>query len=348
MPLTNPVADAFGAITLGLVLLFALAGFCCLAYILYFRSQTRREDLHKFREFNSPWMIRTVLILFQILCVLGELSRIRLFRTHWFLHSLSLKWQETICRFHLMVFLGFTEPGFFLTLYFLVRRSLRHEANGRVFTFVLLMCLPTIIAQVCINVINPRIEIQKEGYGGKIPKYFTAAVFEEGNLAFCTYPLLSIIVHGVFVASFVSYFLYLGLKIISLAINKSLERRVWVMIFSVVVFLPLRILFLGFTVMSKPGELAFEALAFLGFLALLLSTSVSVVISVLRPIVDSLAVHWIFESREFTTQHQLNIIPMELNIIPMESFGKPLSSFLSDVDDDFSVGASQSHLATAV
>ena len=76
--------------------------------------------------------------------------------------------------------------------------------------------------------------------------------------------------HGVFVASFVSHFMYFGLRIIYLAINKSLERRVWVMILSIVVFLPLRILFLGFTVMPKPGELTFEAMAFLGFMALLL------------------------------------------------------------------------------
>lgn len=341
MPLTSPVADAFGAVTLVLVLLFVLAGLCCLAYVLYFRSQTRRENLHKFRDFNSPWMIRTVLVLFQILCVLGELSRIRLFKTHWLLHSLSLKWQEKVCRFHLMASLGFTEPGFFLTLYFLVSRSLRHEANRRVFIFVFLLCLPTIIAQVCVNVINPSIEIQKEGYEGKIPKYFTAAILEEGNKQFCTYPLLSIIVHGVFVSSFVSCFLYVGLKIISLAINKSLERRVWLMILAVVVFLPLRVLFLGFTVLSKPGELAFEVLAFLGFLAMLFSTSVCVVISVLRPIADSLAVHWIFESREFGTRQQ------QLNIIPMEPFSLPISGFLSDNDDDFSVGASQSLLGAA-
>lgn len=205
-----------------------------------------------------------------------------------------------------MASLGFTEPGFYLTLYFLVRRSLRHETNGRVFTFVLLLCLPTTIAQICINVINPNIQSQKEGYGGKIPKYFTAAILEEGNMAFCTYPLLSIIVHGVFVSLFVSYFLYVGLKIISLAINKSLERRVWAMILAVVLFLPLR------------------------------------VILVLRPIADSLAVHWIFESSEFRTRQQ------QLNIIPMEPFVRPLSGFVSDNDDDFSVVASQSLLESAV
>lgn len=345
MPLTSSVADAFGAVTLGLVLLFVLAGVCCLAYVLYFRSQTRRENLHKFRDFNSPWMIRTVLILFQILCVLGELSRIRLFKTHLFLHSLSSKWQANVCRFHLVASLGFTEPGFFLTLYFLVHRSLRHEANIRVFTFVLLLCLPTIIAEVCINVINPSIEILEKGYfgnEGKIPKYFTAAVLEEGNMEFCTYPLLSIIVHGVFVSAFVSCFLYVGLKIISLAINKSLERRVWVMILAVVVFLPLRVLFLGFTVMSKPGDLAFEVLAFLGFLAMLFSTSVCVIISVLRPIADSLAVHWIFESSEFRTVSQ------QLNIISMEHLSMPVSGFLTDNADNFSVGASQSLLRAAV
>jgi len=146
----------------------------------------------------------------------------------------------------------------------------------------------------------------------------------------------------VFVSLFVSSFLYVGLKIISLAINKSLERRVWAMILAVVLFLPLRVLFLGFTVMSKPGELAFEALAFLGFLAMLFSTSVCVVILVLRPIADSLAVHWIFESSEFRTRQQ------QLNIIPMEPFVGPLSGFVSDNDDDFSVVASQSLLESAV
>eukprot|EP01018_Ginkgo_biloba_P004506 Gb_40055 [translate_table: standard] len=219
--------------------------------------------------------------------------------------------------------------------------------NKRVLISVLLLCFPTFIAQFCFEVISPSIEFQKryskekEGYGGKIPKYFTTVFKEEDSMAFCTYPLFSVIVHGVFVSLFVTYFLFVAMKMISFAINKGLERRILGLIFAIVGLLPSRVLFLGCSIMSKPGEPAFEVLVFLGFLALLLCTAVCVGILVLWPIADSLAVHWIFESKEVRMRKQ------QSNIIPTEQYSRPLSVFVGDSDDDFSVGASQSLLGTA-
>jgi hypothetical protein len=202
-------------------------------------------------------------------------------------------------------------------------------------------------AQLFFVVISPSFEFHKgynknkEGYGARIPKYFTRAFRESRGEVFCTYPLFSTVVYGVFVCLCITYFLCVAMRMISLVINKGLQRRVYWLIFAVGL-LPLRILFLGFSVLSTPGRPVFEALVFLGFLALTSCATVGVGVLVYLPVADSLAVKGICQTRENNRRHQ------QSNLIPMESFSRTLSGFVSDNEDDASIVATQSLLEGAM
>lgn len=352
MPLTSLVADVFGAVTLSFILLFIAAGLCCIAHVLYFRYQIRRERIsNQLQYFNVPWIIRISLIVYAILWSLGEIFRLPLLRTRgWLLYSLSPQWQRNVCRLYLLSNLGMMEPGFFLTLIFLVHGSLHRTINSwnrRTVSFVVALCLPVFLAQLFLVVISPSFEFQKgyrkekEGYGARMPKYFTRSSWRQDDMIFCAYPLFSTIVNGVYACLFITYFLYVGMRMISFVINKGLKRRVYWLIFTVCGLLPLRILFLGFSVLSIPGRLAFEAPVFLGFIALLFCAAVGIWVLVYLPVSDSLVLNGISGLRQ-TRNHQYS------NMIPLESFSRTLSGFVSDNDENSSFVASQSLLEGAV
>lgn len=366
MPLTSLVADAFGAVTLALVILFTAVGLFCIAYVLYFRSQIPSDSdndsgsgsgsgsCYQLQYFNAPWIIRITLIVYAILWSLGEIFRLSLLKKEgWLLHPLTTRWQRNVCRVYLLSNLGLMEPGIILTVIFLVRGSLYPEMsrikrwNRRVITFVLILCVPVFAAQLFFLVISSSFEFRngynekKEGYGARIPKYFTRAFQESRGEVYCTYPLFCTIVYGVFVCLCITYFLYVAMRMISLVINKGLQRRVYWLIFAVGL-LPLRILFLGFSLLSTPGRPVFESLVFLGFLALIACATVGVGVLVYLPVSDSLAVKWICRTRENNRRHQ------QSHMIPMESFSRTLSGFVSDNDDDASIAATESLLEGAM
>jgi len=74
-------------------------------------------------------------------------------------------------------------------------------------------------------------------------------------------------------------------------INKGLQKRVYILIFLVSSCLPLRVLLLGFSVLTKPEHFLFEALVFAGFLVLLSCVVVSIFMLVYLPIADSLTLN---------------------------------------------------------
>jgi len=86
-----------------------------------------------------------------------------------------------------------------------------------------------------------------------------------------------------------SYVSYVGTRVLSLVINKALRRRVSLLMLSVLCFLPIRVLLLGFSVLPKPGDVAFEGIIFLSFLMMLSCTTVGILLLVYYPVADSLA-----------------------------------------------------------
>lgn len=311
MPLSRLVADAFGVLTICLVAILTLLGFLCIAYSFYFRSRIHRQGFGQFSYFSGPWKIRVAFILFAIWWGIGEILRLTYLR-----RILHLKWHETVCKCYIVSNLGFAEPCLFLTLVFLLRAPLQKlEAgimnqtwNWNTAGCILLYCLPVFILQLIVVWIGPQLD--NKGFGKKLPHIFTSTAATpsktwDHDIALCTYPLLSTILLGLFSIILTSYLFWLGRRILKLVINKGLQKRVYTLIFSVSGFLPLRVLFLGLSVLSGPEQFAFEVLAFLAFLALVCCAGVCICMLVYRPVADCLALgnQQDLESRRFIDDH---------------------------------------------
>ncbi|XP_065870831.1 uncharacterized protein [Euphorbia lathyris] len=301
MPLTSSAADAFGVVTICLVAFSILLGLLCVAYTFYFRNHVRNQNLNQLSYFSGPWLIRIIFILFVIWWGVGEILRLSLLRREGKVFNvLDRKWQEAVCKGYIVSNLGFAEPCLFLTLVFLLRAPLQRMESGilsqkwnvKTAVYVLLYCLPMFVLQLVIILIGPQLRKSK-GSMRKLPHYFTitATPVRDASdvIALCSYPLLNTILLGLFTTISTLYLFWLGRRILKLVINKGLQRRVYTLIFSVSSFLPLRVLFLGLSVLSKPDHLLFEALTFSAFLVLLCCAGVCICMLVYCPIADSLA-----------------------------------------------------------
>ncbi|KAL4654985.1 hypothetical protein ACB092_01G419600 [Castanea dentata] len=289
MPLTRFSADAFGVVTICLVALLILLGLLCIIYSIYFRSRIRSQGFNQLSYFSGPWIIRITFILFAIWWGFGEVIRLSLLR-----RAINLKWQETVCKCYIVSNLGFAEPCLFLTLVFLLRAPLQkmelgilsRSWNGKTAGYIILYCLPMFLLQLFVILIGPRLHRESQR---KLPSYFTAATERVDNITICTYPLLSTIFLGIFAMILTAYLFWLGSRILKLVINKGLQKRVYMLIFSVSSFLPLRVLLLGLSVLVKPDPILFQVLVLLAFLALFCCAGVCICMLVYYPVADSLA-----------------------------------------------------------
>lgn len=291
MPLTRFSADAFGVVTICLVALLILLGLLCIIYSIYFRSRIHSQGFNQLSYFSGPWIIRITFILFAIWWGFGEVIRLSLLR-----RAINLKWQETVCKCYIVSNLGFAEPCLFLTLVFLLRAPLQRMElgilsrswNGKTAGYIILYCLPMFLLQLFVILIGPRLQREKISQR-KLPSYFTAATERVDNITICTYPLLSTIFLGIFAMILTAYLFWLGSRILKLVINKGLQKRVYMLIFSVSSFLPLRVLLLGLSALVKPDPILFQVLVLLAFLALFCCAGVCISMLVYYPVADSLA-----------------------------------------------------------
>lgn len=312
MPLSRFAAEAFGVVTISLVAILVLLGLMCIAYSFYFRSRIRSQGLHQLKYFSGPWIIRITFILFSIWWGIGEIIRLTLLR-----RTFHLKWQDTVCKCYIVSNMGFAEPCLFLTLVFLLRAPLQELETGimsrkwnvKTLGYILLYCLPMFVLQLFVILVGPQLDKNK-GSGKKLPHYFSSAaaassITGENDTALCTYPLLSTILLGLFAIILTSYLFWLGSRILKLVINKGLQKRVYTLLFSVSCFLPLRVLFLGLSVLSGPEHLMFEAFVFLAFLALVCCAGLCMGTLVYRPVADCLALGNLqdLEARRFIEDH---------------------------------------------
>ncbi|KAL2342278.1 hypothetical protein Fmac_010218 [Flemingia macrophylla] len=313
MPLSRFAAEVFGVVTICLVAILILLGLMCIAYSSYFRSRIRSQHLHQLKYFSGPWIVRITFILFSIWWGIGEIFRLTLLRS-----TIHLKWDDTICKCYIVSNMGFAEPCLFLTLVFLLRAPLQELETGimsrkwnvKTLGYILLYCLPMFVLQLFVILIGPQLDKHK-GSGKKLPHYFSSAAVvssiagENDTTLLCTYPLLSTILLGLFAIILTSYLFWLGSRILKLVINKGLQKRVYTLLFAVSCFLPLRVLFLGLSVLSGPEHLMFEAFVFLAFLSLVSCAGLCMGTLVYRPVADCLALGNLqdLESRRFQEDH---------------------------------------------
>ncbi|KAE8654406.1 glucuronoxylan 4-O-methyltransferase 1-like [Hibiscus syriacus] len=298
MPLTRISAEAFGVLTISLVALLIILGLVCIGYTFYLRSHVLRQGFIQLSYFSSPWIIRITFVLFTIWWGFGEIIRLNFLRRQGrVLNALDFKWQKNVCRCYIVSNLGFAEPCLFLILMFLLRAPLQNidtgilsrKWNGKTAASVLLFCLPLFVLQLFLVLIGPELlDVRAE-----LPPYFTRiatpGIQNSDDIALCTYPLLNTILLGLFATVLTAYLLWLGRRILKLVINKGLQKRVYTLIFLISTFLPLRVLLLGLSVISKPEQFLFEALSFSAFLVMLCCAGVCIVILVYCPVTDCLA-----------------------------------------------------------
>uniref|UniRef100_A0A1D1YFG1 Transmembrane protein 204 n=1 Tax=Anthurium amnicola TaxID=1678845 RepID=A0A1D1YFG1_9ARAE len=310
MPLTRLTADAFGVVTIALVSVFIILGLFCISYMVYFRHLIRKHGLLQLGYFHGPCLTRIALILVATWWCIGEIVRLRLLKGRGRLFS-NLTWQKNVCKYYILSNIGFAEPCLFLILVFLLRASLHKREsgtlsrhwNGKTVRCVLLICLPMFILQLGLIFCGPKFLDKERNHGIKLASYFWNTSYLAEDSSICTYPLLSTAILGLCDVVLIGYVSYYGVRMVSSAINKVLRRRVCILIFSVIFFIPLRVILLGLTVLPSPVSLAFEALVFLAFLVLLLCTMVGVYLLVYYPVADSSAlrclVHLDFEEVPF-------------------------------------------------
>lgn len=298
MPTTRVATDAFGVVTIALVALTAILGLLCIYRCVYFQLQIRRRGFSQLSYFNGPWIIRIVLIISSIWWGFGEIVRLSFLRGTGRLLS-STPWQKYGCKFYILSNLGFAEPLIFLMLGFLLHAalqksesdSLTHRWNWKTFLFVVLLCLPLFIFQLVLVLIGPKYSKEEmHRMRKRMAKFLmTSSSSLSDNITICTYPLLSTIILGFFDLFVIGYVVYIGARMLSLVINKRLRLRVYFLSLSVIFFLPLRILLLGFSVLPHAGNVAYEVLVFAAFLMLLLCNMMGICMLVYLPVSDSLA-----------------------------------------------------------
>ncbi|KAJ3675322.1 hypothetical protein LUZ60_004364 [Juncus effusus] len=290
MPLEAFASDALGVSTIVLVILLTLLGLVCVFRSAFFQLWVRFRGhgfLHLYSYFAGPSLFRSSLLLLSFLWSLLQLSRLTFLNQKSRFLREDLVLRERICEFYVAVGLGFAEPSIFLMLSFLLHAALQQGENGTLnprwsrqnIGYVGLFCFPCLVWNLFWVFV-----------GGRFVNFagvFTKSWVLGSNGVICTFPLSSTIFLGGFNVILTVYVTYLGTRILSLAINKGLRRRIYVLMFSVDLFLPLRAVCLGLSVLAEPaGGVLFEAVVFVGFCAILCCVGVGIVILVYFPVAD--------------------------------------------------------------
>ncbi|KAI4340944.1 hypothetical protein MLD38_025731 [Melastoma candidum] len=257
--------------TFSLIVAVLILSFLSLAFILHFRQKCLASP--PLLRFSSLWTVRILLISSASLWSVSQL--IPIFRGDPFL-----------CQLHVTLSLGFLEPSILLTLLFLLNSSTKPPpCAARLFSAVLLSCLPMLILQTFFVFFSP--------FHDSLPELFTRSSYTSGEgpseTTVCTYPLMSTIMFGFFAMIFWMGFALSCYKIIRIVINKGLLLRTHVIALGVLVPLPFEVMLLVLDVLCIPGTPAHSGVAFGVFLCTLIPAVAGEGILVIRPIVDALA-----------------------------------------------------------
>lgn len=297
-----PIANyAFDLATLlfigGLILLSTLS----LSLILHLGLRSRRFS--HLQHFNYLWTVRLLLVTFASLWALNELLRLPIFRQNYlypFLPAITLEQQANFCKVHAVLSLGFFEPGFLVTLLFLVNVSIKKRLPRRMWALPIALCAscsPILLLQGIFVFYSP--------FQGQLPKLMhgssillTDALGKKTVL--CTYPFFSSAIFGAFAIAYSLAFLLSCWRVVTFVINKSIRARIDMLVSTLMFTLPMQILCLALTFLWSPNDLAycFSVLTMFSSVAWLLV--VSLVILVIKPISDALAAWGVSTSQQLS------------------------------------------------
>lgn len=285
LPFIDFAVDLAPLLLIAALLLLSLLSFI---FIFHLRFKTRKSNY--LESFNSLWTVRLLLVSFIILWALNELLRLPFFRKRYYsplLSTLTLAQHVNLCRVHVVLSLGFLEPGCLVILLFLLNVSIKKKTprGSWALAFLLATCLPVFLLQF-LFVFFQRYELH-------LPKFLleTSKISGgDGQTVLCSYPLLSTILFGAFVIIYCFYFLFSCWTVLSLVINKKLRSRIYCLAVTVLSMLALQVFFLGLSALWPPEKPAFGVLELMIFLTMFTCTAVGEGIFIIIPITDSLAI----------------------------------------------------------
>ncbi|KGN53609.1 hypothetical protein Csa_014834 [Cucumis sativus] len=280
----------FDLTTLSFIALILLLSLLSLSFIFHLRLKSRTS--HHLQRFNSLWTVRFLLVSFISFWALNELLRLS-----FFLPSLPSLHQSTLCQIHSLLSLGLFQPCFLIILLFLINASPNNNNNNDNTTtshqhhhppipFLLLLSFSIFLLHLLIVFYSP--------FNHKLPPSFNQSYLlikhdSNNTPVFCSYPLLSSIAFAAFALGYMLCFFFSTWKVASMVINKSLRIRLYALAFTVMISLPLQIIFLGLSALWRPDQPTYSLLSLLVFLSAFLCATAGEGILVIVPIADSLA-----------------------------------------------------------
>lgn len=288
-----PLIDTFfDTATATLILVFLFLSLISLTAILHLRIKSQFSP--KLQSFSSHWTARFLMILLISLWSINEVLRLPIFRkSHVFTSfpPLSFPQQTQLCKLHFILSFGLYEPGFLVSLLFLVDISIskRRPSNWWALGYVAITCLPLVVVLYFAVYILP-------GSFFNLPQIFyrSSSLLEDhrfgGKIVYCTYPLVGGVVFAAFGVSYAIVFLFSCWKVVSLAINKRLRARINTLALTILVCLSLQIVMLMVSVIWNPKDLWYYALDLFNFVCVLICGVVGEGVLIIKPTVDALHV----------------------------------------------------------
>ncbi|CAN4089491.1 unnamed protein product [Withania somnifera] len=271
-----------------------------LSLVFIFHLCLRSRQYPHLQNFNSLWAVRLLLVFFAFLWALNEVFRLHFVRRKYilpFLPFLTLNQQATLCKVHVVLSLGLFEPGFLITLLFLVNVSIKIQNPREIWAVIVVwpICFPLLVLQILVVFFSP---LQQH-----IPEYMHSSSFLStdpwGNEAvLCTYPLYSAILFGGFIIAYSSAFLFSCWRVISFVINRKIQVRVNLLATSFIIALPLKVLCLVLLPIRPAEDTVHDVTVMVMFLAVAWCVAVGQVTLVIKPITDAFAAgtacscHW--------------------------------------------------------
>ncbi|KAL0400545.1 UNVERIFIED_CONTAM: hypothetical protein Slati_4084400 [Sesamum latifolium] len=281
-------------IVFDLLTLLVIAGFLLLSLIAFafiFNLHLRSRRAHYLQNFSSFWTIRSLLVSLASLWAVNEILRLPFVRrkhSYPFLPSISLQQQASICKLHVVLSLGFLEPGFLITVFLLVNLSIQKRKSRRLWSLisVLTLCCPIIFLQILFVYFSP-VEAQLARFRHRSSVLSTDQYGNKTML--CIYPIFSCVIFGVFALAYSVAFLLSCWRVMRFVINKRIGNRINLLAVTVIVALTAQILCFSLSWRWMPEDVAYGGVVLAMFLSVVWCMAVGEVLLVLTPIRDSLA-----------------------------------------------------------
>ncbi|XP_047326269.1 uncharacterized protein LOC124929936 [Impatiens glandulifera] len=298
-PASPVLLSVFDIITVTLILSLILLSIVSLFFVFNLRFKSRR--FHHLQNFDVLWNVRILLVSFVVLWAGNEVLRLPFFHRRYiypFLPTLNLTQQAKMCKYHVILSLGLFEPGFLISLLFLLHLSVRHRApcDDWAVPLILTTCFPILILQMFFIFFPPVVD--------HLPDILRrSSVLAKDSFdhrtRICSYPLMSTLVFGGFGAVYTFVLVVFSWRLVSLVINKGTRLRIHFLAISVITSVPLQVLFLSLSTLWNPGTIGYSGVMMGMFVCVACCAAASQGILVIKPIADALT----FSDEESLSRH---------------------------------------------